>query len=357
MARVVAAAPSRPHVNVVTFACKSLCRACYGYNSKMTQPVPLLISELNNLLRLTQTEAMVAQTRRTQAASERIERELAQNAEKCSERAQLLTEAIRQLGSVPDVLGVALGRAAAVAKASLEQSLPLTEALFGDLALEHQLLDRTRFARMLAEQAGETKVVKVLDRLEVAHTATLDWLTTRLAEVVLGGPPALRPTSPQVVAGVARQVVSLPARGAAASVNRSVAIVEDLQKRAEVAITTNVDRARQLVGAAGEIWTAGRDATLERTEEVAREKRATGTAAAVRRTRRELGAVSADELPVRNYDTLNVGTAVNRIERLGDPEEVRTVLAYEAANKARKGVLTVAQGRLESLAAEMAAAS
>ncbi len=42
----------------------------------------------------------------------------------------------------------------AAAKVSLEQGLPLTEGLFGDLALEHQLLERTRFAKMLAEQAG-----------------------------------------------------------------------------------------------------------------------------------------------------------------------------------------------------------
>ncbi len=323
----------------------------------MTKTQQLLLTELHNLLRLTEAEGMVAQSRRPQAASERVERELAENARKCDERVQLLTESVRSLGGVPDVIGTAVGRASAVAKASLEQGQPLTEALFGDLALEHQLRERARFAKMLAEQAGETKVIKTLDRVEGAHTATIEWLNTRLAEVALGGPIALRPTPPQVVAGVARQIASLPARRAADSVNRSFAAAEDLQKRAEEAIGTNVDRAKQLVDAAGEIWTAGRNATLERTEEMATANSAKGTAAAVRRSRRELGALPADELPVRGYDSLNAGTAISRIERLRDAQDVRTILAYETANKNRKGVVLVTKGRLEALAGEIAAAS
>lgn len=323
----------------------------------MPNSLPILLSELNNLRRLTQTEAMVAQARRPQATSERFERELAANAEKCEQRARLLSDTIRDLGSVPDVVGVAMGWVAGLTKASVEQGQPLSEALFGDLALEHHLLDRTRFARMLAEQAGETKVIKVLDRLEVAHTATVEWLMTRLAEVAVGGPAALRPTPVQAVAGVARQIASLPVRQATGSVNRSVAALEVLQKRTEETINANVDRARQLVDAASDIWTAGRNATLERTEEVAREHNAKGAAATVRRTRRELGAVGSDDLPVRGYDKLNAGTAIGRLERLQEAQDVRTILAYETANKNRKGVLSAATGRLEELAGEMAAAS
>ena len=43
---------------------------------------------------------------------------------------------------------------AATAKAAAEQGQDLTDTLLGDLALEHELLDRARFAKMLAEQLG-----------------------------------------------------------------------------------------------------------------------------------------------------------------------------------------------------------
>ena len=72
-----------------------------------------LVSQLNALLRLTQTETMIAETRRGQAATEAIERELAANADKCRERARLLARALRDLDAVPDLVGTAAGRVAA----------------------------------------------------------------------------------------------------------------------------------------------------------------------------------------------------------------------------------------------------
>ena len=80
---------------------------------------------------------------------------------------------------------------------------------------------------------------------------------------------------------------------------------------------TNVARARELVNAAGAIWTAGRDATLERTEEIANK----------------------------------------RGDRLRDPSQVRTVLAYEESNRNRKGVVEAAKARIEALASSLVAAS
>ena len=118
-----------------------------------------LVEQLNALLRLTQTEKLIAETRRLQASTDQIERELRQNAEKCDERARLLADTIRSLDSVPDVFGVVVGRVAATIKASAEQGQDLTDALLGDLGLEHELLDRTRLARVVAEQLGETKTV------------------------------------------------------------------------------------------------------------------------------------------------------------------------------------------------------
>ena len=317
----------------------------------------LLVTQLNSLLRLTHTETLIAQTRRAQAASDVIERELAANADKGKERAQLLTDAIKDLGSLPDVVGVAVGRISAAAKASTEQGQDLTDALLGDLALEHDLLDRTRLARMIAEQLKETKTLKVLDRLEDAHTATIDWLMTRLAEVAVGGPTALRPTTMQSVVRLSRRATQFPVQQAAATLNRSADVVGRLQERTVEAVTSNVERTRELVGAAGDIWTAGRDATLKRTEQVAEQRGARSTARNVNSARRELGAVDASELPIRGYDALNAVTAISRIGRLGDADDVRTILAYETANKHRKGVTAAARDQLEKVVARLAAAS
>ena len=232
----------------------------------------LLVTQLNSLLRLTHAETLIAQTRRAQAASDVIERELAANADKAKERAQLLTDAIKNLGSLPDVVGVAVGRVSAAVKASTEQGQDLTDALLADLALEHELLDRTRLARMITEQLKETRTLKVLDRLEDAHTASIDWLMTRLAEVAVGGPTALRPTTMQSVVGVSRRATQFPAQQAAATLNLSADVVGRLRQRTVEAVATNVERTRELVAAAGDIWTAGRDATLKRTEEVAEQR-------------------------------------------------------------------------------------
>jgi bacterioferritin (cytochrome b1) len=315
------------------------------------------VTQLNSLLRLTHTETLIAQSRRVQAASDVVERELAANADKGKERAQLLTDAIKDLGSLPDVVGAAAGRVSAAVKVSTEQGQDLTEALLGDLALEHELLDRTRLARMIAEESNETKTLKVLARLEDAHTATIDWLMTRLAEVAVGGPTGLRPTTMQSVAGVSRRATQFPVQQAAATLNRSADVVGRLRQRTVEAVTTNVERARELVDAAGDIWTAGRDATLKRTEEVAEQRGARSTARNVNSARRGLGAVDASELPIRGYDALNADTAIARIGRLGDADDVRTILAYETANKHRKGVTAAARQQLEQVVSQLAAVS
>jgi bacterioferritin (cytochrome b1) len=300
---------------------------------------------------------MIAQTRRAQATTPDFERELAANADKANERSRLLAEAIRSLGGFPDVVGGVVGRVGAAMKASAEQGQDLAEALLGDLALEHELRDRAQLARMLAEQLRETKTVKVLDRVEMAHGVTIEWLMTRLAEVAVGGPAALRPTPVQAMVGVSRRVTQFPARRAASTLNRTVDAAGRLQQRTADVVTGNVQRTRQLVEAAGEIWTAGRDATLKRSEDVAREQGAGGTARSLNRTRRQLGAVDGSELPIRGYDALAADAAISRIGRLRDADAVSTVLAYEMANKKRKGVTAAARSRVEELASQLAAVS
>jgi bacterioferritin (cytochrome b1) len=316
-----------------------------------------LLNQLNALLRLTQTEIMIAETRRAQATTKAVERELAVNSDKARERSRLLADSIRRHGGVPDVAGMAVARLAANAKAAAEQGQDFTDALLGDLALEHELLDRARFAKMLAEQLDETGTGRVLDRLETAHEATVQWLMTRLAEIAVGGPVALRPSPTQVIAGFGRRMSTLPARQTADVVNRSVERLSQLRDRAGELVSTNVERTRQLAESAGSIWTAGRDASLKRSEEIADRRGDRSTARRVNQARRDLGAVQADELPIRQYGNLTAGTAVDRVRRLDDIDDVRTILAYETANKQRKSVLTATRDHIESLTEQFAAAS
>ena len=119
-----------------------------------------LITQLRTLQQLTNTEAQIAQTRQAQARDEAVREELATNAANAHERAQLIGAALRDLGGVPDVVTPALGRATALAKTVVEQGQPIAAALFGDLALEHQLLDRARYLEALADTAGNARYPK-----------------------------------------------------------------------------------------------------------------------------------------------------------------------------------------------------
>src|SRR3954462_11135520 len=151
----------------------------------------MLVTELQQLLRMTAFEQSIATVRRVQARSTDIPEELKANAERSGERLALLSGAVKQVGGVPDVIGPLVGKASAFVQTQLNQVQTLQGALLGDLALEHQLRDRARYARTLAESLGYAHVIPVLDRLETAHTATIEWLAKRLP----GGGGA-RPSGP-----------------------------------------------------------------------------------------------------------------------------------------------------------------
>src|SRR5881227_2060002 len=120
-----------------------------------------LLAQLRTVLDLTNTEIQVAETRVAQARTEAVRRELTQNAENGRIRAQAIEKAIRDLGGFPDTIGPFFGRAAAAVKALTEQAQPFDEALLGDLALEDQLLDRSRYAKALAVAAKQSEIVSL----------------------------------------------------------------------------------------------------------------------------------------------------------------------------------------------------
>src|SRR4051812_43297322 len=104
---------------------------------------------------LTQTEEQVARVRVGQARTDAVRRELQQNAGHAAERTTAISEQLRALGGVADVVTPTVGRLAALVKGTVEQAGPIDEALLGDLQLEHQLLDRATYLKVLAQVAKE----------------------------------------------------------------------------------------------------------------------------------------------------------------------------------------------------------
>src|SRR5215204_2166967 len=229
-----------------------------------------LVHQLRALVLLTKTEEQVARTRISQARTDAVRRELTQNADNAAARTIEITEALRVLGGVPDVVTPALGRLGAVLKATFEQAAPFEEALLTDLSLEHQLLDRATYVKVLAEQAELTEVRKLAEKLIDAHKATVEWLTVVLAEEALGGPAALVPTPVQRVAGGVARAVNAPVRFWANTVNNAVDTVRHAGEETSDRFSAVTDRAAVLTDAVRETLTAGRSASLRRAEQIAR---------------------------------------------------------------------------------------
>ncbi|MGB9307570.1 MAG: ferritin-like domain-containing protein [Mycobacterium sp.] len=254
-----------------------------------------LIGQLRILNQLTNTEAQIAQTRVAQARDDSVRQELTTNAANAQERAKLIAAALRELGGVPDVITPALGRATALAKAVVEQGQPLTGALFGDLALEHQLLDRARYLEALADAADHTDTRLLARRLQAAHQETVEWINSVLVQEAAGEPTAVRPTPVQLAIGRVARVANFPARWAAAWINQAAETLARTRSRIDTVAEATVDS-----------FTAGRDAGLAKAEQIADRKGARNTATTLPRTRVVAGGLTEDELPVKNYDNLTV---------------------------------------------------
>jgi hypothetical protein len=311
-----------------------------------------LVNQLRALLLLTQTEEQVARTRISQARTDAVRRELTQNADNAAARSLEITEELRKLGGVPDVVTPALGRLGAVLKATFEQAAPLEEALLTDLSLEHQLLDRATYVKVLADQAEATSVRTLAEKLITAHQATVEWLTVVLAEEALGGPAALVATPVQKVAGGVARAVNAPVRFWANTVNSAVDTVKQAGEETSDRFSAVTDRAVALTDAVKETLTAGRSASLRKAEQIAKREGNKDAARTAKSAREELGDVSADELPIKNFDQLAVADAVKAVKNLTTAHDIRVVITYEEAHKARANVVSAAQTQLASIAKE-----
>lgn len=308
-----------------------------------------LLAQLRTLLDLTNTEIQVAETRVAQARTDAVRKELTENAQNARERAEAIEQTIRDLGGIPDVIGPFLGRAAAAVKALTEQAQPFDEALLGDLALEHQLLDRARYTKALAVALRNKDAEALATRLITAHQATVDWLTTVLAEDALGGPAALRRTPLQAFAGAAVKFVNVPVTWSTGAIDRAL----DSVRSAPPAINERFSRVAQAGEIAGKAFSASRDAALNAAERVTRQEGADDAADALHNARATTGVVDASELPIADYEDLNVSQAVAAVKDLDDAADLRVVIAYEEAHKNRSSVVSAAQVRVADIAREI----
>ncbi len=317
-----------------------------------TAATDTVVGQLRALEQLTQTEVQIARLRVGQARTDAVRRELQQNGDNGALRTRRIDEALRSLDAVPDVVTPTIGRLLALIKSTLEQAQPIDEALLGDLALEHQLLDRARYLRVLAQRAGLPAVERLADDLVTAHSATVDWLTTVLAEEALGGPAALNPTPLQRVAGGVAHAVGLPTRFAVQQVNRAVHTVYRTGEQAVEVVEDVAGRAAQFGSGTREVATAGRDAALQQAERVARREGADTVAGAVHETRADMGTLAASELPIKHYEEMSAQNVIAAIRELTDPDALRTLIAFEESHKNRGGVISAAQAHYASVAKE-----
>ena len=195
--------------------------------------------------------------------------------------------------------------------------------------LEHQLLDRARYIKALAVAMGSSDTEKLADRLIEAHSATVEWLTTVLAEDALGGPAALQRTPLQTATGVAVKLVNVPMSWSAKRLDRAV----DTVRSAPPALGELLSRGAHAGDVAAKALSASRDAALATAERITRREGADQAADALHSMRSAAGVLEADELPITDYDDLNVSEAVAAIKELTTPSDVRAILAYEEAHK------------------------
>src|SRR5271168_2827254 len=233
-----------------------------------------LIGQLRILHQLTNSEIQIAQTRLAQARNDSVRQQFTTNAANAQERAGLIVAALRELGGVPDVVTPALGRATALAKALVEQGQPLAGALFGDLALEHQLLDRAIYLEALADAADHVDTRLLARRLQAAHQETIEWITSVLAQDAAGKLTAVQPTPVQKAVGRLTRAANYPPRWTAARINATAEAVA--RARSRVATVTE---------AAVDSLSAGRDAGLHQAEQIATRNGARTIATTLHRTR------------------------------------------------------------------------
>ena len=169
---------------------------------------------------------------------------------------------------------------------------------------------------------GSSDIEKLADRLIEAHSATVDWLTTVLAEDALGGPAALQRTPLQTATGVAVRLVNVPMCWSARGLDRAV----DTVRSAPPALGELLSRGAHAGDVAAKALTASRDAAP------ATAARSPGAKEPVRPP---MHCIRCAAPPEYSQPT----SCRSPTTTLSD---VRAILAYEEAHKNRQGVVSAA---------------
>ena len=103
------------------------------------------------------------------------------------------------------------------------------------------------------------------------------------------------------------------------TVNNAVDTVQQAGEETTERFGAVADRAAALTDAVRETLTVSRAAGLRRAERIARREGNTEVADATKATREELGDVTADELPIKGYDSMASQDAVKAIKAAGHP--------------------------------------
>ena len=136
------------------------------------------------------------------------------------------------------------------------------------------------------------------------------------------------------------------------TVNSAVDTVQHAGEETTERFGAVADRAVALTDAVRETLTVSRAAGLRRAERIARREGNTDVADVAKAAREELGDVTADELPIKGYDSMAATDAVKAIKELPTPHDINVIIRYEETHKQRSNVASAAQTRLADLAKE-----
>jgi len=150
-------------------------------------------------------------------------------------------------------------------------------------------------------------------------------------------------------AGATVRLVNTPVTWSARGLDRAL----DTVRTTPPALNQLLNRGARAGDVAVKTLTASRDAALETAEQVTRRQGADTVADAIHSARAATGVLEPEELPIDDYDQLNVNQAVAAVKELTEPGDVRVIVAYEEAHKNRHGIVSAAQTRLATIAHEV----
>jgi hypothetical protein len=201
----------------------------------------------------------------------------------------------------------------------------------------------------MAKELDSKATMHLAERLEKAHQATVEWLTTVLAEEALGGPAALRATPVQAVAAGAYRVAVLPGRWTLERINTAAERLSQSTEQVRNRITEFRGKAAQFSESAADVLGSSAEAAV-RTGEKRVRANSEKAGEAIDEARHKTGNVSADQLPIKNYEQLSAGAAAEAVKGLTKAEDIRLVIRYEEAHRSRSSVVSAAQTTLARIA-------